>query len=264
MGFFVIALLVLPFVGAWWLTERQRSAQCERHLAVAVRALYKMGAVRISGESRIAGEHEGFSYRLELTRRVGDEAVVPHTECRVSEPLGDVFFRLRQRGESPLPDHAFATGDSDFDAAFVVEAAPRAYVERVLSRAIRAELLAARPKEARWSEDGLVVVKPEWPEGLAETRRFVRLALGLARSLALADEQAIPSGVGSARDIGGYRRLDRSEPAPAEVDEVAALKRKVHTQERWFRLSETMGNIIAVSLAAIVLALVYVLALHRL
>jgi len=180
----------------------------------------------------VSGWVEGFEVTFRLVTRGSGSNEVGWTECEVhtsTEEL-DIALRPQTRSEERWVDkglaHDLVVGEPDFDAKYIVEAAPADLAKRALGSNLRAELLVHHPLAVKSSGLGLLFEKRGWIEDAETIRAFAAMAAHLAASM--------QSTVASAREehqhdaaLTGYRGATEGAHRAGELDgrqQIAELK----------------------------------------
>lgn len=211
-----------------WAAYRASARKRERALAVARKLI--TGGVETDG--KIRGHLNGREVDFRLTG-VGEET--KRTEVQVALADLELVWNI-------LPQTATATifartglavdvafGDREFDAAFLVEAAPEAVVREVFGAPTRARMVRLSPLEVTTKQGRLLVAKNGWFAEPRKVEEAIELAVNLAERIESAFDKMASQAAGAA---GGYRvSADAAEKKAVQsaAREVAAVR---DTQER--------------------------------
>jgi hypothetical protein len=195
IALFVVLVVAVVVLGRHW----GKKADKERRGALTEAAQgFLLDAELDPSNPTLSGRVDGLEVTFRLVTRGTGSNARSWTECEVqtsTEQL-DIALREQTRGEERWVDKGLArdvvVSDADFDAKFIVEAAPEDLAKRALSADIRRELLAHHPLALKSRSDGLLFEKLGWIEKPDAIRAFTAMAVHLAASM-----EAV---VGEARD----------------------------------------------------------------
>lgn len=225
-----VGLVVGIIVIAVFATARQKAKK--REGLYALETLFR-GRSRVDEEaSTITGTIDGQSVTIRFTSRGGGSSSESWTEVDVAHGVVDVDLGLRPQGLSENLAIAagraidLQTGDSRFDARFVVEGAPSDIVLRALDAPTREALLARHGRcDLTTSSPGtLRLGEPGWATDLVRARRLVTTAVGLGTRLRMAHEEVDRA----SRQTSAYRDAPgdggAAERRAAELEALKAVK----------------------------------------
>jgi hypothetical protein len=182
---FIVIVALIVVVGQTW--GKQAKAKRRAALTEVAESADFMLAGELDPEAPVvSGNVRGFPLTYRLVTRGSGSNKQSWTECEVEVATDqlDIALRAQTRGEERWVEKGLARdeliGDDEFDARFIVEAAPAALAKRALDEELRKLLLAHHPLEVKSQPPGLLFEKRGWIEEPHAIRTFADMAAMLA------------------------------------------------------------------------------------
>jgi hypothetical protein len=227
---FVVVMVAIVVAGQAWSKEAKR----KRALALTQAADGLMFDARVDPEQgSVSGRIGDIEVNYRLVTRGSGSSSESWTECEVkvdTEQL-DIALRPESRGEKQWVAEGLAIdvviGHEQFDAQFIVEAAPFELAKEALNDAqLRDALLGYHPIGVKPCEGGLVFEKKGWLEEPEQVARFASTAVRFAQRMKLVVAAARERDQRDAA-LTGYRGATAEQSRAGEMsarEETAELK----------------------------------------